>query len=281
MTVYVLMPVFNRLSLTKSMLECLRTQHVDEAVSIVIVDDGSTDGTGEYLAAQPDVTVLHGDGSLWWGGAIDLAVKHVLTKCSPDDWVMFVNNDTLIREDFIQSMLALARNHAPAAVGSVIRDIEEPHRLLSIGPRINAWRMRIGDVLDLFPGAKQADNHFWQVDALSGRGVLYPATALSQAGGMRPKMLPHYLADYEIALRVRSAGWKLLVSSETVVYSHEEYGNAFRASSIRERFFSVRSPSYLPARMSFWWSASTPLQRLTLPVRAALRALLAFIRNRT
>jgi N-acetylglucosaminyl-diphospho-decaprenol L-rhamnosyltransferase len=49
-TVHVLMPVFNRLALTRRVVECLRQQVVDERLRIVIVDDGSTDGSAEWLA---------------------------------------------------------------------------------------------------------------------------------------------------------------------------------------------------------------------------------------
>lgn len=280
MTVHVLMPVFNRLAMTQSMLAYLRAQVVDESLTLVVIDDGSTDGTGEFLATQEDVTVLHGDGSLWWGGAIDLGLGHVLPCAATDDWVLFVNNDTRIESGFIQALLTCARQHAPAAVGSVIRDAKLPHRLLSIGPLINAWRFRVTDAIDK-PGMDgEHAGAAMAVDALSGRGVLYPVSALRAVRGMRAHWLPHYHADYELALRVRSAGWYVLVTLSAVVYSSEEYGNSFRSSSLRQHFFTVRSPAYLPARLSFWWSASTLVQRVTLPVRLAAYVLVSALRRK-
>ena len=278
MTVHVLMPVFNRLALTQSMLECLRAQRADEPLSIVVVNDGSADGTAEFLKAQKDITVLQGDGSLWWGGAIDLALRRVLDSASERDWVLLVNNDTRIESGFVQTLLDTARRHAPAAVGSVIRDMEPPHRLLSIGPRINPWRFRVKDAIEDPPHGAGAD--VVSVDALSGRGVLYPVSALRHVGGMRARYLPHYLADYELALRVRSAGWRLLVSTKALVYSADEYGNAYRASGLWDRLFSVRSPAFLPAHLGFWWSASSPVQRLTLPLRAAVHTVISLRRRK-
>jgi N-acetylglucosaminyl-diphospho-decaprenol L-rhamnosyltransferase len=281
MTVHVLMPVFNRLAMTQSMLAYLRAQVVDEPLELVVIDDGSTDGTGNFLKSQPDVTVLSGDGSLWWGGAIDLGLRHVLANAAADDWVLFVNNDTRIESGFVQALLSCARQHAPAAVGSAIRDTEPPHRLLSIGPRMDPWRMLVGDMLDTTPLDDGLARDAVPADALSGRGVLLPAAALRAVQGMRPNWLPHYLADYELALRVRSAGWRLLVCLSASVYSHEEYGNSFRGANLRERLFSARSPVYLPAQLRFWWSASNFWQKLSLPCRLVAFALFPGLRRKS
>lgn len=277
MTVHVLMPIFNRLAMTRSMLECLREQRADEPLAIVVVDDGSTDGTAEFLRTQTDITVLQGDGSLWWGGAIDLGLRHVFTLATEQDWILLVNNDTRIDSDFVQSLLDAARLHAPAAVGSVIRGTEPPHRLLSIGPYIDSWRFLVRDAMD--DPACNAGAETVPVDALSGRGVLYSVSALRRVGGMRVHWLPHYLADYEVSLRVRKHGWRLLVSTAAAVYSDDDYGNMRRAQSWRDKLLSVRSPFYLPALLVFWWEASNWLQRLTVPLRLPLLILFPRLRK--
>jgi GT2 family glycosyltransferase len=279
MTVYVLLPVFNRLAMTQSMLQCLRAQQCDQELTLVVIDDGSTDGTAGYLKSQAGVTCLQGDGELWWGGAIDAGLRRVQEQAGDDDWVLFVNNDTLIGPHFIQGLLDCARANAPAAVGSVIRDVRAPHPLLSIGARIDPWAFTVRDALEL-TGTQDRDGFgALTVDALSGRGVLYPVAAIRAVAGMRPRWLPHYLADYELAARVHSAGWRLLVSQGVAVLSDEKYGNTYRLGSLRERLFSVRSPSYLPAQFRFWWSVSNGWQRLTLVFRAAAFALFPGLRK--
>ena len=268
MTVHVLVPVFNRLALTQSLVTCLREQVVDEPMRICIVDDGSTDGTANWLANQPDLHALQGDGTLFWGGAVDHALKALHDIAAPQDWVLLMNNDTQVKPDFVQHLLHTARAHAPAAVGSVIRDQSAPERLLSLGARIDPWRLLTSDLLD--QGVSPNSTSIQTVDALSGRGVLFPWASLKAAGGMRPRCLPHYLADYEVSLRVRKSGWQLMVSTQAAVYSEDEYGSARRALSWRDKWLSVRSPAYLPAWIVFWWEASSWLQRLTLPFRLPL-----------
>ena len=203
MTVHALMPVHNRLGMTRRFLECLRSQAADEPVNVVVIDDGSSDGSGEFLSRQPGVTLLKGDGSLWWGGGIELGLRHVLAIARAEDWVLFVNNDTEIKADFVQRLLDSARRNAPAAIGSVIRDVDPPHDVLSVGASVDPWRFVVRDRVDSpSAAAGSADDHLHDVDALSGRGVLFPLSAFRAAGTMRARWLPHYFADYELSLRV-------------------------------------------------------------------------------
>jgi len=263
MTVHVLLPVFNRLELTRRVLDRLQTQKVDEPLSLVVIDDGSTDGTANFLATQLKITVLKGDGALWWGGAIESGLQRVLEDCQLSDWVLLVNNDTQFDANFVQQLLDTARTHAPAAVGSAICDQSVPDQLLSIGAVLDTWRLKVRDKLEK-TRLRDSSKGPHTVDALSGRGTLYPVAALRLAGTMKTAWLPHYLADYELALRVRSAGYKLLVSEATAVLSENEYGNSYKPTGLRDKFFAVRSPYYLPAVLAFWWRASSLVERLTL-----------------
>jgi N-acetylglucosaminyl-diphospho-decaprenol L-rhamnosyltransferase len=271
------MPVFNRLEHTRQMITCLRTQVLDQPLRIVVVDDGSSDGTAAFLAAQPDVVTLKGDGQLWWAGGIQVGLDDVFASGANDDWVLFVNNDTEIPPGFTQILVNEAKAHGQVAMGSIIRDIDLPNRVLSLGARIDAWRFLVSDWLkpgDAAPAAARA------VDALSGRGVLFPLAALRAVGGMRPRRLPHYFADYELSLRVRAAGWALLVSPRAAVYSREEYGNTYRPGSLRDRLLSPRSSSNVLALASFWWAASNWPQRLTMPLRVLLFVVFPQVRNK-
>ncbi len=263
MAIYALIPVFNRLPMTRTIVGQLRSQILDEKLIITVIDDGSTDGTAEFLRSQSDIQTITGNGNLWWGGAICLGLRQTLPSTKDHDWVMFINNDTEIRPDFAQRLLDTARLYAPAAVGSVVCNISPPHRLISVGPRIDPWRFVVEDIGD----RHQSVDGVVAVDALSGRGVIYPVAALKAVGGMRSRWLPHYLADYELSLRVHAHGYNLLVTKDAIVYSINEFGANYCAKNIRDRLFSVRSPTYLLAQVAFWWQANGLTGRLFLPFR--------------
>ncbi|RYE44959.1 MAG: glycosyltransferase family 2 protein [Hyphomicrobiales bacterium] len=269
MRVYVLIPVFNRLEHTQRVIAALRAQRLDGGVVIVVINDGSTDGTAEFLYAQPDVTTLTGDGNLWWGGAIDLGLQHVLPRAADDDYILFLNNDTWFAQDYVSQLVVASRTHGGAAVGSVIHEEDKTPPLVSIGPRININRLAVWDELSLVPEAEKSNpKEFYRVDALSGRGTLYPARLFKAHGSMRPRVLPHYLADYEIAMRFkRDAGIALVVSSRAIVFSPPVYGNDVSSMGLWDRLFGARSSSNVIRRLAFYSMVGSPIQRLTAPAR--------------
>lgn len=281
MRVNVIIPVFNRLEHTKKVLDVLRKQSLFHALTIVVVDDGSTDETAAYLQSQDDVIRIRGNGNLWWGGAIEEGLKYVLPSCGAEDFVLFLNNDTWFGERYIETLVYASIENGGAAVGSVIHEEGRDPPLVSIGARVDINRLAVWDLLsELSETEKRSPRGQYRVDALSGRGTIYPAVLFKRYGGMRPFLLPHYLADYEIAMRFRRAGVPLIVSSSAIVYSPPVYGNDASGLSWRKRLFGRRSPHNVFQRLIFYSLVGSPLQRITAPGRMAyfscMRTLMAW-----
>lgn len=80
----VLMPVYNEEGTVDAVLDAVRTHFDGE---IVVVDDGSDDGTPRVLAARDDITVVHLDRNCGYGCALkigfriahDLGVSQLIT----------------------------------------------------------------------------------------------------------------------------------------------------------------------------------------------------------
>ena len=66
----IVIPVHNRKQYTRDCLHSLQKQTIS-SYRVIIVDDGSTDGTREMLRREfPEVIVLTGDGNLFWTGQL-------------------------------------------------------------------------------------------------------------------------------------------------------------------------------------------------------------------
>jgi len=273
MTVFVLIPVFNRLDHTERVVVSLRAQRNAAELCIVVVNDGSTDGTAAWLAQQEDVVALRGDGNLWWGGAIQKGLEYVAARQQAGDYVLFLNNDTWFASDYVETLVKVSRGAGGAAVGSVIHEDDRDPPLVSIGPRINLNRIAVWDLFsELTPTEHRQPAPTYEVDALSGRGTLYPVELFERHGQMRTFWLPHYLADYEIAMRFGRAGVPLLVSSHAAVFSPPVYGNDVSRMGPWDRLFSPRSASNIIRRLAFYMLVGSPLQRLTAPLRMVVFA---------
>ena len=99
---YIIIPVFNRKKFTEECLLSLRKQ-TNTNFKVIIVDDGSTDGTSEMIEKDfPEVILLKTKGDLFWTAATNLGIQHALDQQAK--FIMTLNNDTLATEDFIEKM---------------------------------------------------------------------------------------------------------------------------------------------------------------------------------
>ncbi len=211
----VVTPVHNRKELTLRCLESLgRVDLTGVDLHIIVVDDGSTDGTADALAQEfPEVTVIKGDGSLWYTAGTNLGLKAAL-KNNPD-FILAINNDCEFDPDFLQHMLASARAHARSVIGGVLVSWDDRKRVFQVSPKWNVWwggmRHWVKQIIDTLP------EKAWEVELIVGNCVLFPAEAIREVGLMDAEHLPQY-GDAEYTPRMRKAGWKLFVDPRARVY---------------------------------------------------------------
>lgn len=244
-TVYCVIPVHNRLEITKRCLGYLSAQDYP-ALHIVIVDDGSTDGTGEYLAQSdlPNLTVLTGGGNLWWGGAMHMGIDHIVKIAGKDDYLLMLNDDVRVEKNYVSSLVEESIAHNGSVVGSTQRD-EVTGQILGSGYLIDYWRMRFLSIETLAQ---------WEsVDAVPGRGVLFPISAVLRAGNINVKAFRHYFGDLEYSARVRDLGWGIFISNKADIYSASDSSDEkVRSQGWAKEYFSFRSKNDLKQRLWFF-----------------------------
>src|SRR5262245_56257780 len=134
---FVVVPVFNRRSYTESFLRCMRKQTF-ENFQVIVVDDGSTDGTFEMISQHfKEVQLLCGDGNLWWTGAMNAGIRHAMLQAAETDAVLVINNDLEVDPDYLQILYKLYQFMPKTLIGSVVVDIDNPNRIDDGGVVIN------------------------------------------------------------------------------------------------------------------------------------------------
>lgn len=243
-TVFVVIPVYNRLHFTRECLDGLRSQTYSPLI-LIVVDGGSTDGTPEILGREyPEVVLLQGSRELWWAGAMHLGVEYALSRSRDmGDMLLMMNNDTVIDQDYVETLVRVS-HEKQAAVGALIVDSRDPSRILDAGEFID-WSTYSFPVKST---VGRDEVFFDGVDVLPGRGTLIPLRMFRAAGNVNPEMFPHYIADYEFFCRLRRHGFRLGVTYEARIRAHLDETGLFVGTSpaltFREAWailFSIRS----------------------------------------
>ena len=58
-----------------------------------------------------DVILLKGDGNLWWTWATNMGMAYALAQANQDDYILTLNDDTMVRSDYLQTFFDAALNH--------------------------------------------------------------------------------------------------------------------------------------------------------------------------
>lgn len=199
--------------------ECLlslqaRQAEGEASLEIIVVDNGSTDGTLEMLREFPAVTLLHGHGNIGYGRANNLAFEVARGRYF---WIL--NSDTDVWPGAIRAMLAWMDSCPRAGACSVqlilpdgsiqdscahepsLREVfYEQTRLNWLLPGRAKWGVRTMSLDDY--RVRQS------VEQIVGACMLVRRQAFAQVGGFDPAYFM-YFEDTDLCLRLRRAGWEL------------------------------------------------------------------------
>lgn len=244
--IYILLPVHNRVHITRRFIDCLAAQtHHD--YHLLLIDDGSSDGTEEMVRTRIGrLTVIRGSGRWWWAGSLHQAYLWLKrrTDVGPEDMALIINDDTEFGADFLENGIeALTGRRKTLLLAQCYS--QERGCLVDAGTRVDWKRLSFGN-------ASSPE----QIDCLSTRGLFTRALDFIELGGFHPRLLPHYLSDYEFTIRAHRRGYRL-VTTPSVRLSLKESETGRRGISATtpvqylRAYFSRKSTSNPLAWTSF------------------------------
>lgn len=205
----------------------------------------------------PHSTILRGNGNWWWAGSLQKGLKQLQRQSiDDDDVVIFINDDSRMSPDFIAKGVAILSNSPGSLIQSTIRCADT------------------GEVVDRGYVFERISLSFRPVqqdespNCLTTNGLFVRWIDLKRIGGFWPRLLPHYLSDYEFTLRAGKRGLKLIVSSELeLTWQRKTTGyRQIEAVTNREFLGKLFSPRY-PSNPVY----TTAFAFLTCPIPLAFR----------
>lgn len=260
--VAVVVPVHNDLPRTRRFLDSFRAVDYPN-FTLVVVDDGSTDGTGAALAIHyPHVVRLAGNGNLWWTGATNRGVRWALAR--QYDYVLTINNDTLVSPDFLRRLVDAARRQPRSIVGARINFLHQPDLVWALGSEM-AWAK--GEIFHLRGQGQRWEGppRLLPAQALTGCGTLVPAACYREVGLYDARDYPHYHADAEFVLRASRQGWQACVEPAAVVFNDVDRSGADTVRNWLGWLFSRRS--------AIFWRPMLAIHLRYCPHRLRVRSL--------
>ncbi len=253
----------------------------ERPVSVVLADNGSTDGTPQAAVERyPNVRIFDTGANLGYGTAVNRAVAHLAEVDEPwvDDWVIVANPDVQWGPGSIDALLdAAARWPRAGALGPLVRDPDgsvypsarhlpslvrgSMHAVLGpVWPR-NPWTAAYRQ--------ERMEPSERTVGWLSGSCLLVRRSAFSQIGGFDERYFM-YMEDVDLGDRLGNAGWLSVYVPTAEVLHHRGHSTGHdpgRHLAAHHRSTYI----FLADRHAGWWQA--PLRwafRGSLEVRSRL-----------
>lgn len=175
---------------------------------VILVDNASTDGAVDALAPRDWLTIIRSSDNRGFAAGNNLAARAAQGR-----YLVTLNPDAFAEPGWLDALIAAAERHPDAAsVASVQLSDADPDRLDGLGdpyaPWGAAWRGGMGGLA--VPVAES------EIFGPCAAAALYRREAFEAAGGFCERFFCYY-EDVDLALRLRRAGWRSVVTPWAIV----------------------------------------------------------------
>ena len=253
---FIIVPVHNGLTSTIKMISSLENQSYHN-YNLVIVNDGSTDQTEHYFKEKikSRIVVLKGDGSLFWGGGINLGLEYVRSVCKDDDIVAFANNDVEFLNDTIINILEEIVKEPNAISHSLVIDANRISH--GSGSKIICWPLYITKFpLRGIPVNNICNLDKIAVDTASARFLIFHHNMLDIVPYIDTDNFIQYGGDDDFILSFKEKGINTYIVPRSLCVldtkiTGANWRNILSFKEFWNSLFSIKSPNCLKIKYRF------------------------------
>jgi len=217
---------------------------------ILVVDNASSDHSVAQIKKQfKEVTVIQNQENLGFAAGNNVGIKYALSQKA--DYVLLLNNDTVVSKDFLTKMIPLAEKEA--SIGIVVPKIlyyQSNTLWEGWGKKIDYIRGRVTVSAEETINQPQETNHATGCAMLIKRAVF-------EKIGFLPEDYFMYFEDIDFSLKARKAGFKIFYQPEAVIWHRFNRGtspiNQYYWQRSRVVFVLKCAPNILIKILAFIW----------------------------
>jgi GT2 family glycosyltransferase len=203
--VSIVIVTWNALTHTKTCLDSLFSKTAYEDFDVFVVDNGSTDGTLDFLRAIDGITLIENGENLGFARGANIGISH--TK--PDSDVILLNNDIRITDPDWIGKLRRASYSDPAIGVAGCRLVFPDGTLNHTGAYIRPFELFGENESGLEDDINQCIEQRF-VEAVIGAVLYLKRPALDRLGGGFDESFFSYFEDTDLCYRARQQGMKVV-----------------------------------------------------------------------
>lgn len=244
--VFVVVLNWNGRELTEKCLDSLKKQSLKHEV--VLVDNGSTDGSVEFLAMKfPSIKIIPESKNHGFAGGVNIGINRAIEDGAK--YVALLNNDATADRDWLKILVDEIERFPSVGIVAPKLLSEDGSLIDSTGDTYSIWGLP-------FPrGRNRPDkgqfDHNRDVFGGSGGGSIYRVSMLQKIGLFDERFFAYY-EDVDLSFRAQLAGWKVRYCPDATVF----HATGSTSSKIGG-FTTYQTLKNLP--MLFWKNVPTKL----------------------
>ena len=201
----------------KDTLECLSSlkKIYYKNYKIVLVDNGSKDDSVKEIKKNfPSVEIIKNKKNLGFSEGNNVGIRYALKNEA--DYVLLLNNDTIVYKDFLKKMIGEAeKNEQIGIIGPKIYYYSKPKILWFSGGMINYKKGLFTHIGQNKKDSKEY-SHLGNVDYITGCAMLIKKSVIKSIGLLDPKYFA-YFEDIDYCIRAKKAGYGIRLVPEAKI----------------------------------------------------------------
>ncbi|MES2272922.1 MAG: glycosyltransferase family 2 protein [Chlamydiota bacterium] len=259
----------------KDTLECLASLEKVNTPNFqtLVVDNGSTDDSVTTLrAAYPEILILETGANLGFAGGNNSGIEWALRHKA--DWILLLNNDTVVDPEFLNAFLKAAKENPRAKIlGAKIYRYSDRLRIDHLG---GFWDPKIAEFES--PASGQLDDNPYQfvdmepVDYVCG-AALFMHRSVPEKIGLLESRFFLFWEETDFCFRAKRAGFETWTAPEAKIW--HKVSSSFTGGKPHMHYFWWRS------RLLWIERNCTPSEKRTLYLRIVIPELWKSLRHYT